>query len=130
MVLFEIELERLGQVEGRDAVVGEPLADDGAGHVLQRERRRPVQRQRQRRLEEHAQLGVLVVVDQAQDGARTVHARVVRVETEAVVPLLDARVQRPVVAPEAHAEQVPVVPFIPPIQNISLSPFSVLLNVG
>lgn len=74
--------------------------------MLKRERPAPVERQCESRLEEHAQLWVLVVVDQAEDGGRAVHARVVRVEAEPVVPLLDSRVERAIVASETHTEEV------------------------
>ncbi len=50
--------------------------------------------------------GVLVVVDEFGDGGGGEDGRVVGVEAEAVVHLLDARVQCPLVPSEGHGEQV------------------------
>lgn len=68
VVLFQVHLERLGQIESIHSVVRNVTADHSPAEVLQGERGIPVERKGQRRLEEHAQLGVLVVVDKAQDG--------------------------------------------------------------
>ena len=106
VILFQVHFERLGQSESVHSVVRSVAANDGPAEVLQGERGTPVERKSQRRLEEHAQLRILVMVDEAQDGGRAVDARIVRVEAEPMVPLLDPRVQGPIVASEADAEEV------------------------
>lgn len=90
VILLEVSLERLGNVQLRDAVVVDLGADDGARQVLQRERVVARQRYRQHRLKEHAASRVLVVLDQTAHSVRRVNAWVVRVKAESVVPLLYA----------------------------------------
>lgn len=106
VVLLQVLLQRIGKRQCVDAVVRGAAADDGATDVLQAEGLRPVDGVRQQGLEEHAGIGILVVLEEARDGRRVEHAGVVHVEAEVVVPLLDARVQRAAVSPEADGEQV------------------------
>lgn len=70
VVLLEVGLERLGNVQLRDAVVVDVGADDSARQVLQRERVVARQRDRQHGLKEHAAGRVLVVLDQTAHGVR------------------------------------------------------------
>lgn len=114
-------------------VVGGVRDYDGPGELLQREGLGARQRRRQHRLEEHDARRVLadtrvtydaldtgcvwvwvwvwvcrylVVLDELGDGGRGEHGGVVRVEAEAVLVVLDARVQRAPVLAERHREQV------------------------
>lgn len=104
MVLFQVRLERLGQLQLIYIIVLYFTNDACPAQMLQREAEVAVQRQREHRFEEHATAGVLVVLDEAADGVGGEDARVVRVEAELVVPLLDAGVQGAAVFAERHAE--------------------------
>ncbi len=99
-------LQSVGQRQSVDAVVRGSAADDGAADALQAEGLRAVDGVRQQRLEEHARVGVLVVLQQAGDGGSVEHAGVVHVEAEVMIPLLDACMQRASVPPEADGEEV------------------------
>ena len=109
VVLPGVLLEAAGQGEVGDAVVAGVAADGGPGELLQGGRVGPGQRGGQHGLEEHAEVGVLVVLQESADGVGGVDAGVVGVEAELVLPLLDAGVQRPSVAAEAHREDKLVV---------------------
>lgn len=105
MIILEELLERFGNREAADPVVERETADDGATELLEGEGKVANEGQGQHRLEEHAARRVLVVLDKAADAGRREDARVVRIETEAVLPLFDSRVQRSTVATEADGEE-------------------------
>lgn len=105
MILLQIALQSLRQLQLIYVIVRQSTHDIRPAQVLQWEREIPVQRTREHRLEEHAAARVFVVLDQTTDGLRSVHIRVVGVEAELVIPLLDACVQRATVFAEGHAEE-------------------------
>ncbi len=99
-------LQSAGQRQSADAVVRGSVANHGAADALQAKGLGAVDGVRQQRLEEHARVGVLVVLQQAGDGGSVEHTRVVHVEAKVMIPLLDARMQRASVPPEADREEV------------------------
>lgn len=92
MVLLQVLLERVGQRQCVDAVVRGAAANGSAADVLQAKGLYPVDGVREQRLEEHAGVGILVVLEEAGDGGRVEDARVVHIEAKVVVPLLNSRV--------------------------------------
>lgn len=106
VILLQKVLQSGGQRQGAYTIVSGPAADGGSCQVLQAEGKGPMERHSEQRFEKHTGAGVLVVLQQARDSGRVENARVVSVEAEIVVPLLDAGVQRAVVASEANGEEV------------------------
>ena len=82
VVLAQVLLERLGQCELADVVVGAVVVDDGAGELLQTEAVAPVDRMEQHRLEEHAAVGVFVMLQQTcgENGKHSYLVRVIEAE--------------------------------------------------
>lgn len=76
-------------------------------------------------LEEHATDRVLVVLNQTADRRGGEDVRIVRVEAELVVQLLDASVESAPVTPEAHAEEELLLGTIPQEE----SPFRLLVQL-
>lgn len=106
VVLAKVRLEDNGQRKVVDRLVGDTVTDGRPGEMLQTEDKGPMKGLRQHGLKEHTMGWVLVVLNESGDGGRGVDARVVRVKAEAVLPLLNAGVQRAVKATEADAKEV------------------------
>ena len=105
VVVFEVLLEGLGQRHEVDPVIRTAVADGCSAQVLERERKVAVQGQGQHGLEEHAAARVFVVLNQSTHGVRGKNTRVMGVKAKLVVPLLDASMKGPAVAPEADREE-------------------------
>lgn len=106
VILLEKVLQGRGQRQRAYTIVSGPAADGGSCQVLQAEGKGPMERRSKQRFEKHAGAGILVVFQQSCDGGRVENTRVVSVEAEVVVPLLDAGVQGAVVTAEANWEEV------------------------
>lgn len=106
VVLPQVVPELRRQRQTFYALVGGAAADQRPAQVLQGEREGSGQRAGQERLEEQARGWVAVVPQKSRHTAVLVHARVVHVEAEALVVLLDAGVQGAAVAAKADREQV------------------------
>lgn len=106
VILLEEVLQGRGKRQRAYTIVRGPAADGGSCQVLQAKGKGPMERCCEQRFKEHTGAGVLVVLQQSCDGGRVENTRVVSVEAEVVVPLLDAGVQRAVVTAEANGEEV------------------------
>lgn len=106
VIFLQVLLKGVRDGQGTDAIVRGAAANDGTTDVLEAERPSAMDGVREKWLEEHARVGVLVMLQQARDRGCMENTWVMHVEAEVVVPLLDAGVQRAPVAPEADGEQV------------------------
>lgn len=105
VVLLEVTLQRLGQLQEVDVVVGQTVDDHGPAQVLQGKREVPVQGPGEHGLEKHATTRIFVMFDKATNCVRRVDAGIVRIETELVIPLFYPGVQGAAVLAERHAEE-------------------------
>lgn len=105
VIVLQKLMQGLRNRQVRNPVVGDDATDDGTAEVLEGKRKGAHERQGQHRLEEHAAGRVLVMLDKATHARRREDVRVVSIEAEPVVVVLDASVQRAAVPPEADREE-------------------------
>lgn len=92
VVFFQVLFQSIWNGKHVNAIIGGAAAYDRSADVLQAERLCAVDRVGEERLEEHAGVGVLVVLQQSRHCGGVEDTGVVHVKAEIVIPLFDSGV--------------------------------------